>query len=222
MKKIVFIADGLDNAFMFQRVLTSLDVEVSAGSSQQMQRLLALPCDLVIFEARGTACDRLVELEALCTEKSCSFLVIVEEQDIDAVDLPDGILCDFVLHGASQSECSKRVRHLLREKTNGRSRSKSELICIDEMTINLATYQVSVSGEPVDFTYLEYALLAFLAQHPGRTFTRDELLEYVWGFDYSGGTRTVDVHVRRIRAKVGPELAQRLETIRGVGYLWHA
>ncbi len=222
MKKIVFIADGLDNAFMFQRVLTSLDVEVSAGSSQQMQRLLAPPCDLVIFEARGAACDRLPELEALCREKPCSLLVIVEEHDIDAVDYPEGILCDFVVHGASQSECSKRVRHLLHEETGGCSRPSNEFVCIDEMMINLATYQVTVSGDPVDFTYLEYALLAFLAQHPGRTFTRDELLEYVWGFDYSGGTRTVDVHVRRIRAKIGPELAQHLETIRGVGYLWHA
>lgn len=222
MKRIVFIADGLDNAFMFQRVLTSLDVEVSAGASQQIQRLLASPCDLVIFEARGPARDCLVEVETLCREKQCSLLVIVEEQDIDAVDYPDGILVDFVVHKASQSECSKRVRHLLHEEAGGSSHANSELVCVDEMTINLATYQVTVSGSPVDFTYLEYALLAFLAQHPGRTFTRGELLEYVWGFDYSGGTRTVDVHVRRIRAKIGPELAQRLETIRGVGYLWHA
>jgi len=89
------------------------------------------------------------------------------------------------------------------------------------MTINLATYQVAVANEPVDFTYLEYALLAFLVRHPGHTFSRDALLQHVWGFDYYGGSRTVDVHVRRIRAKLGPELAQHLETVRGVGYLWN-
>jgi DNA-binding response OmpR family regulator len=88
------------------------------------------------------------------------------------------------------------------------------------MTLNLATYQVLVGGEPVDFTYLEYALLSFLVRHPGHTFSRDSLLQHVWGFDYYGGSRTVDVHVRRIRAKLGAELAQHLETVRGVGYLW--
>ena len=79
---------------------------------------------------------------------------------------------------------------------------------------------VAVDGEPLDLTYLEYALLAFLATHPGRTYSRDALLRHVWGFDYYGGSRTVDVHVRRIRAKLGPELAQHLETVRGV-YLWN-
>ena len=83
-------------------------------------------------------------------------------------------------------------------------------------------YPVKVNGEPLDFTYLEYALLAFLVTHPGRTYSRDALLRRVWGFDYYGGSRTVDVHVRRVRAKLGPELAQRLETVRGVGYLWSA
>ena len=93
---------------------------------------------------------------------------------------------------------------------------------MDNMTINLATYQVTVGGEPLDFTYLEYALLAFLVTHPGRTYSRDALLRRVWGFDYYGGSRTVDVHVRRVRAKLGPELSQHLETVRGVGYLWSA
>ena len=69
--------------------------------------------------------------------------------------------------------------------------------------------------------HLEYALLAFLVTHPGRTYSRDALLRRVWGFDYFGGSRTVDVHVRRVRAKLGPELSQHLETVRGVGYLWN-
>ena len=79
----------------------------------------------------------------------------------------------------------------------------------------------TVDGAPIDFTYLEYALLAFLVTHPDRTYSRDALLKRVWGFDYYGGTRTVDVHVRRVRAKLGPDLAQHLETVRGVGYLWN-
>ena len=110
-----------------------------------------------------------------------------------------------------------RVKRLLNDEE---AIGSSDLIVVDHMTINLATYQVLVSDKPIDFTYLEYALLSFLVRHPGRTFSRDALLQHVWGFDYYGGSRTVDVHVRRIRAKLGPDLSQHLETVRGVGYLW--
>ena len=98
----------------------------------------------------------------------------------------------------------------------------ANVIAIDSMIINLDTYQVSVAGEPVDFTYLEYALLAFLVQHPNHVYSRDALLQRVWGIEYYGGSRTVDVHVRRIRSKIGPGLAQHLETVRNVGYLWNS
>ena len=137
---------------------------------------------------------------------------------IQGLSLPVQIKCDFVVHGASTEECSLRIRQLLWPGNEG---SANDVISIDGMTINLATYQVSVNDEPVDFTYLEYALLAFLVTHPGRTYSRDALLRRVWGFDYFGGSRTVDVHVRRVRAKLGPELSQHLETVRGVGYLWN-
>ena len=88
------------------------------------------------------------------------------------------------------------------------------------MSINLATYQVKVGDDPIDLTYMEYELLSFLVTHPDRIYSREVLLSQVWGFDYYGGSRTVDVHVRRLRAKLGPEVAQRIETVRGAGYLW--
>lgn len=86
------------------------------------------------------------------------------------------------------------------------------------LELDLATYQVTIDGRPVDFTYTEYELLRFLATHPNRVFSREALLTSVWGYDYYGGARTVDVHVRRVRAKLGAEHAQRLKTIRSVGY----
>ncbi|MFR3451295.1 MAG: winged helix-turn-helix domain-containing protein [Collinsella sp.] len=79
-----------------------------------------------------------------------------------------------------------------------------EVLTVDNLTINLATYQVSLDGEPVDLTLMEYSLLSFLATHPNRAYSREVLLHRVWGFEYCGGTRTVDVHIRRIRSKVGP------------------
>ena len=84
-----------------------------------------------------------------------------------------------------------------------------------------AELAVTHARAPAPTALSRTALLAFLATHPGRTYSRDALLRHVWGFDYYGGSRTVDVHVRRIRAKLGPELAQHLETVRGVGYLWN-
>jgi len=92
---------------------------------------------------------------------------------------------------------------------------------VDNLTLNLATYQAYLEGVAIDFTYLEYALFAFLVTHPGRTYSREVLLRRVWGSDYYGGSRTVDVHVRRIRSKIGGELSRRLETVRNVGYLWN-
>ena len=195
---------------------------MNANSSAQFKKLLAQhpSHDLVIYEARGDALDTVAQAESLLVEDgSTSMLVIVNEAQLSEFRLPVQIKADFVVHGASAEECAARIRQLL---WPGNESSTSDYISVDNMTINLATYQVKVNGEPLDFTYLEYALLAFLVTHPGRTYSRDALLRRVWGFDYYGGSRTVDVHVRRVRAKLGPELAQRLETVRGVGYLWSA
>ncbi len=221
-KTVIFIADSLDNAHKFQQVLSKLDVDVAAGSSVQFKKLLAShpTHDLVIYEARADGLASVAQVESTLAEDGASaMLVIVNEEQLAEFRLPVSCKADFVVHGASAAECATRIRQLL---WPGNESSTSDFIAIDTMTINLATYQVKVAGEPVDLTYLEYALLAFLVTHPGRTYSRDALLRRVWGFDYYGGSRTVDVHVRRIRAKLGPELAQRLDTVRGVGYLWTA
>ena len=221
-KKVVFIADSLDNAHKFQAVLSGLDVEVAAGSSLQFKKLLSdnPGYDLIIYELPAEGVQVLPDIEkTLVDDGNIPLLLIVKEHMIQGLSLPVQIKSDFVVHGASADECSLRIRQLL---WPGNESSVNDVVSIDGMTINLATYQVSVNDEPIDFTYLEYALLAFLVTHPGRTYSRDALLRRVWDFDYFGGSRTVDVHVRRVRAKLGPELSQHLETIRGVGYLWNS
>ena len=87
-----------------------------------------------------------------------------------------------------------------------------------ELVIDEHSYSAKLRGRPLDLTYKEFELLKFLAQHPGRVFTRDQLLREVWGYDYFGGTRTVDVHVRRLRAKLGSEYESMIGTVRQVGY----
>jgi DNA-binding response OmpR family regulator len=221
-KNVIFIADSLDNAHKFRQVLSELDVNVSAGSSLQFERLVSenVGCDLVIFEAKDDGFKSVAQAESLLSEDgSATMLIIVPVDKLAVFRLPLQVKSDFVVAGASEAECSARIRQLL---WPGNESSSADFVVIDNMSINLATYQVKVNGAPLDLTYLEYALLSFLVTHPGRTYSRDALLRRVWGFDYYGGSRTVDVHVRRVRAKLGPELAQRLETIRGVGYLWNS
>ncbi|WP_428420804.1 winged helix-turn-helix domain-containing protein [Paraeggerthella hominis] len=221
-KTVIFIADSLDNAHKFQQVLSSLDVAVVAGSSVQFKKLLSqhASCDLVVYEARSGSLSNVSQVESLMLEEgTASLLVIVNEDQLADFRLPVQVKSDFVVHGAGPDECAARIRQLLWPGNEG---TTSDVLAVDNMTINLATYQVTIGGDPLDLTYLEYALLAFLVTHPGRTYSRDALLRRVWGFDYYGGSRTVDVHVRRVRAKLGPDLAQHLETVRGVGYLWSA
>jgi DNA-binding response OmpR family regulator len=97
-----------------------------------------------------------------------------------------------------------------------------DVLRVGTLELNLANYQVSIDGRPINFTYMEYELLKFLATHPGRVFTREALLSRVWGYDYYGGERTVDVHIRRLRAKLGQDYGGRIQTVRSVGYRFDA
>lgn len=221
-KKAVFIADSLESAPLFQQVLSSLGIETLATSSAHLKDTLAMASDIdIMIDEVGSYGHRdLATLESMALEAHIpAMLLIVDGDDLADVRLPLRLRADFVVRGSSPEECAARIRLLL---WPGSESSASEIITIGPMTLNLATYQVRIDGEPIDFTYLEYALLAFLVTHPGRTYSRDTLLKRVWGFEYYGGSRTVDVHVRRVRAKLGPDLANRLETVRGVGYLWTA
>ena len=89
---------------------------------------------------------------------------------------------------------------------------------VGELVIDEATYTARLKKRTLELTYKEFELLKYLAQHAGRVFTRAQLLQEVWGYDFFGGTRTVDVHVRRLRAKLGPEHEQMIGTVRNVGY----
>jgi DNA-binding winged helix-turn-helix (wHTH) protein len=96
----------------------------------------------------------------------------------------------------------------------------SSVVRAGSLELNLATYQVTIEGTSVGFAYMEYELLKFLMTHPNRVYSREALLTRVWGYDYYGGARTVDVHIRRVRAKLGQEQASRIKTVRSVGYLF--
>jgi DNA-binding response OmpR family regulator len=124
---------------------------------------------------------------------------------------------DIVLDTAGPAELDARLR-LAVDRRAAATAPTADHVDIGELTIDESTYSARLSGAPLDLTYKEFELLKFLAQHPGRVFTRSHLVQEVWGYDYFGGTRTVDVHVRRLRAKLGPEHEQMIGTVRNVGY----
>ena len=131
--------------------------------------------------------------------------------------LPNHAHADFVCPTATPNELKARAQRLMGEEETV---AADDVLNIDNLEINLATYQVTLDNEPIDLTLMEYSLLSFLATHPNRAYSREVLLHRVWGFEYCGGTRTVDVHIRRIRSKVGPQIAAHITTVRGVGYLF--
>jgi DNA-binding response OmpR family regulator len=131
------------------------------------------------------------------------------------LDLRDELFDDFCLTPFHPRELEARLRHQLWRTGGG---TRPELVEYGTLVLNLETYQASIQGRPLDLTYMEYELLKFLAQHPGKVFTREMLLSRVWGYEYYGGARTVDVHIRRLRAKLGEEHASLISTVRSVGY----
>ncbi|GAA1503818.1 two-component system response regulator GlnR [Nocardioides humi] len=127
---------------------------------------------------------------------------------------------DVVLHTCGPAELEARIRLAIGRLTAARDAADPDahLIRSGEVVVDEATYTAKVGGRSLDLTFKEFELLKFLAQHPGRVFSRQQLLQEVWGYDYFGGTRTVDVHVRRLRAKLGPENETLIGTVRNVGY----
>ena len=142
-------------------------------------------------------------------------LLVVTPEQLPDLELRDELFDDFCVTPLTSDEVVARLTHLFWRTGQG---TRPELVEYGELVLNLETYQAAVSGQPIDLTYMEYELLKFLAAHPGKVFTRETLLSRVWGYEYYGGARTVDVHIRRLRAKLGEEHAGLIQTVRSVGY----
>ncbi|WIY82005.1 response regulator transcription factor [Propionimicrobium sp. PCR01-08-3] len=119
---------------------------------------------------------------------------------------------DFILEDAGPAEFDARIKLLMATTSSG------NVLSAGPVTIDEDAYVATVGGVQLDLTYTEFELLKYLVAHPGRVLTREQLLSEVWGYDYFGGTRTVDVHIRRLRAKLGPEYDACIGTVRNVGY----
>ena len=142
-------------------------------------------------------------------------LLVLSVQQLGALELREDLFDDFCATPCDPRELEARLSHLFWRTGRG---LRPELVEYGPLLLNLETYQASVAGRPLSLTFMEYELLKFLATHPGKVFTRETLLSRVWGYEYYGGARTVDVHIRRLRAKLGEEHANVISTVRSVGY----
>ena len=191
-----------------------LSHRVRAIPAEPASLVNAPTADLILVDAR----QDLASAKSLCkilttTGVTVPLVLVLTEGGLTAVSADWGV-DDVILETAGPAEVDARIRlvigRLAQEKTS--SKIQASGVVIDE-----ASYSAKVHGKPLDLTFKEFELLRFLATHPSRVFTREQLLSEVWGYDYFGGTRTVDVHVRRLRAKLG-DLESLIGTVRNVGY----
>jgi DNA-binding response OmpR family regulator len=173
--------------------------------------------DVVVVDARRELAMAKSLCRVICTTGiSIPLIVVVTEGGLAGITSDWGV-DDVILDTAGPAEVEARLR-LAVGRTVEAAVEEGGPITAGALVIDEATYSVRLRGRLLDLTYKEFELLKYLAQHPGRVFTRSQLLQEVWGYDYFGGTRTVDVHVRRLRAKLGTDYEVLIGTVRNVGY----
>ena len=153
------------------------------------------------------------------TGVSTPIVVITTEGGLSAINA-DWQIADVILDTAGPAEIDARIRIVIgKDAINQLAKNPSlKEIRSGEISIDEDSYTAKIKGRTLDLTFKEFELLKYLAQHPGRVFSRSQLLQEIWGYDYFGGTRTVDVHIRRLRSKLGPEFEAIIDTVRNVGY----
>lgn len=198
----------------------AIDVSIALANESTFSQAISSghEFDLVILDAEGISQETLNAVDSFVADNGFIPMLLVQDAEkLSSLHMPTQGKNDFIVSAATVSEFEMRCSLLL---WPGEESAPADIVSVDNMTINLATYQVYIDDKPVDLTLMEYSLLSFLATHPSRAYSRETLLHRVWGFEYCGGTRTVDVHIRRVRSKVGPQVASHIVTIRGVGYLF--
>jgi len=190
---------------------------VTPARNGVIEQVLEQEPDLVMLEMNGRATSSEIwELpQRIKRARPLPIIALLNQEITDNLEIYLKSVDDFIIKPRNSSELVLRVKRLL---DNTDSTDSRELLKCDDLVIDLARYEVYLSGRRIGLTFKEYELLRFLASHPGRVYTRDALLNKVWGYDYFGGDRTVDVHIRRLRNKIEDLKHTYIETVRNIGY----
>ena len=218
MAQVLLLTRALTPSSAVLPGLELLSHHIKVMSPEPTALITAPEVDVILIDGRTD----LPAVRSLCrlletTGNTSPVILITTEGGLAAVNHEWG-LTDVLLVDASPAEIEVRIRLATTKVEVPNGFESSNEIKAGELSIDESSYSAKLRGRTLDLTFKEFELLKFLAQHPGRVFSRDQLLREVWGYDYFGGTRTVDVHVRRLRAKLGPENENLIGTVRNVGY----
>jgi DNA-binding response OmpR family regulator len=167
--------------------------------------------DILLVELGDHPIRRLREVNRIIEEIGLPVVLAISLDQLALIESASGV-SDFITTPVDPLELRLRVHRLTREEPG------DDLVVFKDLELNTLNYQATLASKPIDLTFMEYELLRFLVQNPIRVWSREQLLSKVWGYDYYGGARTVDVHIRRLRSKLGEERSSWITTVRSVGY----
>ena len=220
MAKVLLLTNTLGASAEVLPALGILQHQVKILPAEASVLVDAPDVDLVLIDARRDL-PTVKSLTKLLhsTGVGCPIVAITTEGGLTAFNADWGI-DDVILDTAGPAEVDARIRIVIGQSAIAQLASNPSAgeIRSGEVIIDESSYTAKIKGRVLDLTFKEFELLKYLAQHPGRVFTRSQLLQEIWGYDYFGGTRTVDVHIRRLRSKLGPEFEAIIGTVRNVGY----
>lgn len=186
---------------------------ISAVSDLAVENTSIRDADLLVVELGDAVLRELREIARIEDSFAMPVLIVASPEHLALID-SSAATAEFIVCPIDPVELRIRVGRLVRQEPG------EELLVFKDLELNPLNYQASLAGTPMDLTYMEYELLRFLVENPVRVWSREQLLSKVWGYEYYGGARTVDVHVRRLRSKLGEERASWITTVRSVGYRW--
>lgn len=214
MAPIVLLSDRSPDEVLPGASALLLDLKTEHLSVTAVPDVLALSPEAVLVDAAENPGQGYAVLRAIRERRpAAQVLVVLERRDLERFRWEE-VADELLYPGAPEAEIRLRLAMLRRRSGAG----EGTTVRLGPLALDVDSYRASAEGRPLDLTFKEFELLRFLAERPGRVFTRPALMREVWGTDFYGGTRTVDVHVRRLRAKLGPEHEGLIETVRGVGY----
>ena len=199
--------EDLDDALSLAGVSVTRLKELAVESSSIRD------ADVLVVELGIGALRQLREVTRIDETLGIPVVLVANPEHLALIET-SGVTADFVVAPIDPVEFRIRIRRLARDEPG------DELLTFKDLELNPLNYQATLAGVPIDLTYMEYELLRFLVENPVRVWSREQLLSKVWGYEYYGGARTVDVHVRRLRSKLGEERASWITTVRSVGYRW--
>jgi DNA-binding response OmpR family regulator len=218
MPRVSIVSEESEQAEQLRAGLAQkgFDCLIVANTDRAIGQIAGQSPEIMLLDTDGTAVgsDAWELTQRIKQEMGIPLVVLVTREKLNGFDSTDGI-DDFVLKPWDAAEIAVRLRRILRQK---RSLESEDTIRCGDLVIDSAKCEVSLGGRPIVLTFKEYQLLKFLVSNRGRVFTREALLNKVWGWDYYGGDRTVDVHIRRLRSKIEDMNHYFIQTIRNIGY----